>query len=159
MDNDEYLKLIEKYLIEQYETEDEDIDMNHEDITWIPSEPEKKVIDYNLAGCTDLTTLKGTVFIKKMEKLSNFKIGPFIIKILFVSKDGKSVDICIYEEGKTSKILNKVQVSKDSRFKGKEWCNYFDSHNYTYSGKLIPIIILPEIARWLQAIHKLSAFL
>ena len=98
------------------------------------------------------------IFKKKMEKLTNFKIGTFIIKILSVSKDGKTTDICIYEEKKTSKILNKVQVGLDSRFSGKEWCSYFDNHNHTYSGKMVPIEILPDIARWLQAIHRVAAF-
>jgi len=158
MDKEEYMKLIEKYLAEQYECEDEDIEINHEAEHWIPSEPEKKVLDYNLAGCTDLTFLKGAAFKKKMEKLTNFKIGTFIIKILSVSKDGKTTDICIYEEKKTSKILNKVQVGLDSRFSGKEWCSYFDNHNHTYSGKMVPIEILPDIARWLQAIHRVAAF-
>jgi len=171
----EYYDLIKKLIEQQYTDESEtDYNTSYSD-GWITAEPEIKQKMKLLAdeGTVDLTDIKSNkikeliIQTKRKNIKSGIKIGDFLIKITrseYYNPDMSDliVDICIYEEqhktksGAPAKLLFKIDTVKDSRFAQCSWNNYFNQFKVA---KNVPINILVNIVRWLQAIRKLTAFL
>lgn len=173
----EYWDLCQRLANQQYSDEEDCYEMDLSNIpesVWMPSEPaakEKmlraiKSADYN--GVIDLTNAKSTQILEKIHKCRNFQVETFLIKVTKFKGDpsGIKLDIVIYEEDKKKRkpnkqsnqfnVVNKLDVSRDDRFKTRDWKTYF---NNTKTGKDIPLEKITEIFRWLQAIQKLKAYL
>lgn len=160
MNNDDYKKLIEEFYQNQYSSEDDDL--TNEKHVWIPD-----IIGYekierlkslqNTQQVINATTLSAAEMKQKINYFRNIKIGNFIIKITAIY--GLTADVLIYEEQAKTKPANitvKINPNKDSRFQGRPWISYFNQFNV---GKNIPTEEIYDIFRWLQAIHRMPAFL
>lgn len=169
LNEQEYWDLCQRLANQQYSDEEDYYEMDPSiipDSVWMPSEPSAKeniLPDYN--GVIDFTNAKGSQILNKIHKCRNFQVGSFLIKITKYKGEpgGIKLDLIIYEEDKKKKdkskqfnIVNKLDVSKDDRFKTRDWKSYFNSMKM---GTNIPLEKITEIMRWLQAIQKMRVYL
>lgn len=166
----DYLSLIQKFAEEQYDTP-EDEEPKIEDY-WIPSEPEikKKIQEPTNAGAADVTKVKKDQIMDCLKKFRNIKVGNFLVKITKYHTDESGdftkgmVDLYIYEEksktasGQPTKMHNKINLAKDDRFDSRPWLSHSNRYNPEYLTK-VPMETVLDIVRWLQGIHRMSAFL
>jgi hypothetical protein len=164
----DYLDLIQKLVDQQYDDAIDDYDISR--MEWIPSEPEikKKIHQASSSGMIDLTNVKSNKIKDELLKCTNLRVGPFKVRIKrynsVPSQKGAqmTVDIEVWEErtktpsGNPCRIDYPMIFSNDSRFSNRPWLKYFDRGNF---GTNVPIDIAVEIMRWMQGIHKLTAFL
>lgn len=151
---EEYIQLLEELVKQQYNLEEAE---TPEEIVWMPSEPEvKKELN---PGLVDLSSTKKDKLKELILNNRNFTIGPFKVRVnrtpLTNSQDFL-FSISVYEENKDKRTMHKVDILADSRFENREWKKYFSTFK---SGNGIPEDVLVDIIKWLQAIHKLAAFL
>jgi hypothetical protein len=154
---EEYLKLIQELLDNQYDNEEEDNSL----FVWLPAESEIKekikIKELN-NGFIDGTNVKSIEFKKLLTLNGNVRFGLFmIVRTSKMQCNGSIItNLYIYEDHKAnSNISSKVDVIKDSRFISRVWKKYFNSYK---EGVDIPIDTVVEIARYLQVLQKLAAF-
>lgn len=163
----EYLDLVQKLVDRQYDDAVDNYDI--EQMEWIPSEPEikQKIHQANNAGTIDLTHVKSSKIKEEILKCSNLRVGAFKVRVVryngVPSKNGAqmALSLKVWEErnqtpsGMQCQMDYPMHFNKDNRFDGRPWLKYFQdntAHN-------VPIDTVVEIVRWLQAVHKLTAFL
>lgn len=158
MDKDEYLKLIQQIMEQQYSTEEE-----KEEPIWIPAEPEiKSKITKTLINNTviDIIGLKKDQIINRIDTHNNFKIGNFLCKI--TSRGDNIFSVSFFEDrlkttcGLPCKITHRMNFSKDNRFDKAPWLPLFGYGSS--SAHKISKESLSEVLRWIQAVSKLQAF-
>jgi hypothetical protein len=163
----EYLDLIQTFVDQQYD----DLEGGHEvvEMEWIPSEPaaKEKIKEASVNGTIDLTNVKSGKIKSELFKCTNLKIGKFKLRLnryfTAPSKDGESVCISLeaFEErhktpnGHPCKMDFPMLFAKDSRFENRPWLKYFNKNHATN----VPIDIVVEIVRWMQAVQRMTAFL
>jgi hypothetical protein len=166
--NQDYLKLLQEIVDQQYDDAVDDYNIN--DMEWIPSEPEikEKIHKASTNGMIDLTNVKSSKLKEELMKCTNLKVGNFKIKIkrynAVPSQAGAqmTVDMEIWEErtktpnGMPCRIDYPLILYKDSRFDKRPWLKYFNQGNFATN---VPIETAVEVIRWMQGIHKLTAFL
>ncbi len=162
----EYLELLQKIVDQQYDEAIDDYDIDK--MEWVPSESEikKKIESLNHHGMIDLTNVKSSKIKEEIKKCANLRVGAFKIALTAVHpnpvKGDVGYDLEVREEktktpsGMPCRIDYRVDLSKDSRFKGRPWLKYFNSGG---CGDNVPIDTVTDIVRWMQAVKKLSAFL
>jgi len=163
MDNnltkEEYLKLINE-ILNQDKDLDDDIDIPKE--SWIPSEPEIKILIKDLNGSIDFTNSKKSEIKKLLKNQEIIRIGKFMVKLSTTDKDN-CVDIKIYEKrtvtptGMPCNMDYTLNVKKDDRFQNCDWKSYFQP--FSTEGIDIPREKLPDIIKYIQAVFKLPAFI
>jgi len=160
----DYFKLLEEIAIEQYNSED-NFEAIPED-AWMPAESPAKdrMKKKAFSEVVDATNLRKEKIRNALTMFSNIKVGNFLIRVRNYSADllDKGVfSITIYERryktstGNPCNMDVPAKLSEDDRFSGRSWLTYFDGAH----GENIPIDIIIDIVRWMQAIKKLSAFL
>lgn len=163
--NKDYLELLKDLTDQQYNDTIDDI----EDMEWIPAEsPAKnKIINSQNQAIIDLTNIKSNLIKDEILKYTNFKIGSFRTRIRRYlqqpSQNGAimSIDLEIWEHqtktpsGNPCNMDFPINMLQDNRFDKRPWLKYFVK-NVAYS---VPIDDAIEIIRWLQGIHRLTAFL
>jgi hypothetical protein len=174
---EEYLRLIEEYVNDQYGDNDGDettLDVGAFEGGWIPADPPAKERMKNALGggssCIDLTTAKKDKISDALYKYHNIKVGEFIIRIEEYhgrpGKTGKTVnltmDVSVWEEvyrtpsGTPCKMTYRKNFHQDNKFDKRPWLNYFsnsgDAHN-------IPADTVVDVIRWMQALKRMTAFL
>lgn len=161
----EYYDLIKNLVDQQYQ--DSSYSENDNVIpeeAWIPAESQKKNKPRN--EVVNLTNTKSDKIRDLIGKSDAIKVGEFLIKIIAINYCKQNtfdfkIDICIYEEkeyaqnGTPCKILHKLDSTKDIRFSQCKWNLHF---NQFKCGKSITQDVMVNIIRWLQALHKLTAF-
>jgi hypothetical protein len=166
--NKEYLDLLQRLVEQQYSDAVDDYDV--ESMEWIPSEPEikQKIHQASSSGMIDLTNVKSSKIKEELLKCTNLRVGAFKIRIKryngVPSQKGAqmTVDMEIWETrtrtpaGNPCNIDYPMKFAKDSRFSNRPWLKYFDQGNFAIN---VPIDTAVEIVRWMQGIHKLTAFL
>lgn len=162
--NQEYLKLIESLLDQQYDEATDDYDV--EKMEWIPSEPEIKIHQYSTSGQIDLTNVKSSKIKDELLKCVNLKVGNFKIRISRYNgsphQEGVQITLNMkvweehYEKSNGSRMDRAVKFDTDSRFSNRPWLTYFNKTNYLYG---VPLDTAVDIIRWLQAIGKMTAFI
>lgn len=164
----EYLALIQQLVDQQYDDAIDDYDIAK--MEWAPAEPEikKKLEQPNYAGMIDLTTVKSGKIKEEIMKCANIKVGAFKIVVgrhnLVPSQQGGKIafDLEVREEksktpsGMPCRVDYRVDLSKDSRFRGRPWLKYFMGNGVATN---VPVDTVVDIVRWMQAIKKLTAFL
>jgi hypothetical protein len=162
---EDFLKLMQQ-AIDSYHDDDDPID----EVEMIPEkeyehEPPKFIP--NERGMIDLTKFKKDKIQEQLFKCTNLKVGKFtvIIKKYYgmptEDKSNVTVDISIMElklktiTGNPCKMDLTINISKDKRFKDCGFLQYFTGNSY---GNNVPVIIVVDLIRWLQAITKLMAF-
>lgn len=163
----EYFELLEKLVNQQYDDEEDSTQSNTG--AWIPAEPEikRKLKLKENNGITDITNVKKDKIKDFIIKSNGFKVGDFLVKFIkseYQKSDMSDLiaDIYIYEEkhktqsGQPCKLLVKLDTFKDARFSKCAWNIYFNKFKI---GKNVPLNNIIEIARWLQAVRKLTAFI
>lgn len=155
MDTNEYNKLIQEFYQSQYSNDDED---NNSPTVWIPDTSGIDLINkINNQQVVDATSYSKEQINKELYNFRNIKIGEFILKITKI--DSSKLDISLYEQQSNTKPANfarRVDPSRDNRFENRSWSNYFKNLSM---GKNIPKEEIYDIIRWLQALHRMSAFL
>jgi hypothetical protein len=163
---DNYIKLLERLVEEQYTTQDETIAKEFEN-TWIPSTSKaKEKLNKSLnSSIADLSNIKKDEIENYIYNHRDIKVGDFLLKIVKYSikpsdlQDGHKkdleVDIIIYEYNDLG-MATKVDVKKDSRFIGRPWITYFSTFKI---GKNVDIQSTVDIIRWLQAINRIGCFI
>lgn len=163
----EYMELCQKLVDQQYSDAVDDYDI--EKMEWIPAESEakEKMLKVNHSGMIDLTHVKSSKIKEEIFKCGNLKVGDFKIIISHYSgvpsQEGAKLCCNLRVMGHQSQTMNgmpcnmdsTVNLSKDSRFKGRPWLKYF---NGSYADN-VPIDTVVEIIRWMQAVKKMTAFL
>ena len=166
--NQEFLDLIQKLVDEQYDDAIDTYDIDQ--MEWIPAEPDikEKIHEANNAATIDLTHVKSNKIKEEILKFSNLRVGAFKIRITryngVPSKDGAQMALSMkaWEErtqtpsGMACRMDYPMIFAKDDRFNGRTWLKYFGQDNTAHN---VPIDTVVEIVRWLQGIHKLTAFL
>ena len=160
MDEEEYIKLILDYYASQgnsdelleYDNCDEPDDLTKESLRVY-----RQIINF---------TNKNIKYIEdNIHNFQNYRIGNFLIKIKKYSASPLTIviDIDIFEEiecaaynSESGRIIQKIKVIDDDRFKNQHWCMYFNKYN---TGIRIPNDILIEIIKWCQALNKMKVFL
>jgi hypothetical protein len=162
----EYLQLIQEIVDKQYDDAIDDYDI--EKMEWIPAEPEikKKLESLNHHGMIDLTNVKSSKLKEEIKKCANLRVGAFKVMLTHVHpnpiKGDVGYDLNIKEErtktpsGMPCRVDYRMDILKDSRFKGRPWLKYFKGEGYACN---VPIDTVVEMVRWMQAIKKLTAFL
>jgi len=154
---EEYIELLEYLTNHQYDLEEPEKLEEKIDCTPIEPRVKKKLLsNHNLI---DLTMVRREKLKDLILDHKNIIVGPFKISITCPRRqltDTTVFSISIWEEEKGSKIIRKVDVQSDDRFGKREWKKYFSKFK---TGNNIPEDDLVDIVRWLQAIHKLTAFL
>lgn len=167
--NKDYLDLIQQLVDQQYDDAVEDYDIDN--MEWIPAEPEikEKMMKVNRSGMIDLTHVKSNKIKEEIHKCGNIRIGNFKIIISRYngtpSQQGAQLCCDLHIMGNRNKTMNgmpcnmdyDVDVKKDSRFNNQSWLKYFDQ-SPSYADN-VPVDVVVDIVRWLQGIHKLTAFL
>ena len=153
MDKDEFLRLIEKYCAEQYDSLEEYFESEHSDLVLSDIVKEMRETKYE-TGVSDLTNAKMSDIQIKAKSFNNFKIGNFLIK---AKRKNEKLDITIYET--INKMDVKVNVLKDNRFTNASWSKYWIHLNMYKEGTKIPPDELASIIKWIQSIQKMSAFI
>jgi len=162
----EYLDLIQSLVDQQYDDAIEDYDIDK--MEWIPAESEikKKLESLNHHGMIDLTNVKSTKLKEEIKKCANLRVGAFKIALTSIRpnpiKGDVGYDLEIREErtktpsGQPCRVDYRVDLTKDSRFRGRPWLKYFLGNGVASN---VPIDSVVEIVRWMQAVKKLTAFL
>ncbi len=162
----EYLELLQTIVDQQYDDAIDDYDIDK--MEWVPAESEirKKIESLNHHGMIDLTNVKSSKIKEEIRKCANLRVGNFKIMLTHIHPDpikgDIGYDLNIKEErnktpsGMPCRIDYRMDICKDSRFKGRPWLKYFKGEGYANN---VPIDIVVEIVRWMQAVKKLSAFL
>lgn len=167
LNNNDYLKMLQNYVDQQYGDSLEDYDI--EAMEWMPADPPAKEKIKNIPlnnGTVDLTDVKSDKIKEEMVKCTNLKIGKFKIKVsgyrgLPYGKEPQLVmNLEVWEEktktpnGHPCRMEFPLRIQKDDRFNKRDWIKYFDSHHATN----VPVDTVVEIIRWMQVAQKLSAF-
>lgn len=164
----EYLELLSKLVDEQYEDALDEYDIQK--MEWMPSEPEvkQKIHQASTSGMIDLTNVLSSKIKEEILKCTNLKCGVFKIRVSryngVPSQQGAKMclDLEVKEErtqtpsGHPCRVDYPMNFHKDTRFKNRPWLKYFNEKGYASN---VPIEIVVEIVRWMQAVKKLSAFL
>lgn len=151
---EEYIRLLEKLVSEQYDEEDYPAVVPQ----WSGQEILDRKVQRVLANSViDLTSANKTKIEDSLYQYRNIKVGKFSVKIIKYSTKPDNEDILlslsIYED-KKNQLIVRVNILKDHRFTGRSWQKYFNSSN----GSEIDIKTTVDIIKWLQAVQKLSAF-
>lgn len=172
---EDYLKLLEELVDQQYSGLDDDeipTTTSIQEVDWESrvSEIKERMIHPNYHGVVDASDIKSDKLPGLLEKYMNIRVGNFLIKInayqgqphnLSVNSDLK-MSIGIWTKifktasGNPCNLDSKLQIHKDTRFKGREWVKLFNTEG---TASKVPAKTVVEIIRWLQAINKLTAFL
>lgn len=169
MTDQEYFELIKRLVNQQY-TQEEDSVVDDLSGSWIPAESEAKQKMMRLkenTGFCDLTNIKKNKMKDFIIKSTGIRVGQFVAKIIkseYSEKNMKDLvlDITLYEEkyktslGNPAVLLNKIDPVKDYRFSKCAWVSYWNNFQV---GKKVPIDTVVDIARWLQGVRKLTAFI
>lgn len=161
----DYLELCQRLIDQQYDDEDEESIQTE----WIPSEPEiqQKLIQSDRSGRIDLTNVKSYKIKEELFKHANLKVGDFTIRISRHNNTHIETGLVItctvqvLEErhktpnGMPCKIDYPMLFDKDTRFTGRPWLKYFRG-NMAFD---VPIDVVIDIIRWMQAVEKLTVFL
>lgn len=173
---EEYLALLEKLANSQYDGDEEEfIPASYESsYTWVPPKPPskidklKKMLTQN-TSVYDVTNHKREKLVSDVLMFTNFKVGNMFLRITKYAQQPDSnepitMDVVILDtmtrttNGHPCNMEVKVNVKKDSRFAGRPWLKHF-----TGQGGMIGFGLneetVADILRWLQAIHKMTAFL
>ncbi len=167
----EYLELLSRLVDQQYDDAIDDYDIDK--MEWIPAEPEvkSKIPEPNTWGMIDLTNVLSNKIKEELLKCTNLKIGNFKIRIARYNgvPSQQGAKLCMdleIKEARTktpsgmpcgpSGVEYPADLLKDSRFKGRPWLKYFKDGSYAHN---VPIDVVVEIVRWMQALKKLTAFL
>lgn len=171
MTDQEYFELIKRLVNQQY-THEEDSVVDDLSGSWIPAESEakQKMMKFKEnTGFCDLTNVKKNKMKDFIVRSAGIRVGQFIAKIAKVINSEYSgnikdlvLDITLYEEkyktslGNPAVLLHKIDPIKDRRFSKCQWVSYWNGFQI---GKKVPIETVVDIARWLQGIRKLTAFI
>lgn len=163
--DEEYLRLLQKLVDDQYDDAIDDYDI--QEMEWIPSEPEfepvKKKKEVNRNGSVDLTDTKAKFIEREVLRCSNIKVGDFKIIISEFNEDADplscNLKIVVHQSktmnGFPCNMDNDLNVRQDNRFSGRPWLELFQYNR----ADNVPIDTVVEIVRWLQAIKRMAAFL
>lgn len=151
MNNEEFLRLVTHFFNQHYDEPEPEIEEESHAIIQRMETAPRLAPNYS-DKIIDLTDTKGTKLTEKIQQSNNIKIGKFILK---VQRKYDKIDVSIYENFKSGR-LSKIDVLKDNRFKTTSWSKHFNSFKI---GKDVPAEQIVDIARWLQAVEKIGAFL
>jgi len=169
LSDEDYLELLKNLTEHQYD-DFEDTSSSLDDLyTLAEAEvdytPQQKINIFNAEACSNLSqaTLEGIT--QKLHTTGNISVGPFIVRIkrYDASKKEIQLDVDIMEEksrifnGQPGKIIEKVNMAKDSRFYNKSWMKYFN--NPIKLGTKVPLETVADIVKYLQFVFKNPAFL
>lgn len=163
----EYLALLQSISDQRYQDDEEDISEPKTD--WIPPPVEQKIlrkVSTNSVKDISLTANKEQIR-QAITNYNNLQIGKITVKIIWHNEEScdtlnrATFNFSIYHEvnktpsGQAAKLINPLNVHKDSRFTGQEWLHYFKEKR----ASAVPFETLVEIIRYCQVIQKLAAFL
>lgn len=166
---EDYIKLLESIVKEQYGDNSED-----EDIEFVPFTEEIEIKERfqppNPNTFIDLTNLKKDRIIPSIMKFSNLRICKFLIKItdyntgeILNTGTPKWVSFTLYEEqlkkhiGNVNNMWVQIRPQEDDRFENRPWLSYFYKNSWT--AKDMPLETVMDVVRWIRAIDKMKAFL
>jgi len=173
LSKEEYLRLIESAQKDEEYDQVDSYDIPSD--AWIPSEsPNKEKMLRSWAasahGMVDVLNYRKGQIQDAIYKCMNLQVGDFIIHIRRYSGHPKdkqlhgplTLDISVMQEkhktpsGAPCKMSYKFDFFQDNRFTDRPWITYFNSAGYATN---VPVEIVIEIVKYMQALRKLSAFL
>lgn len=164
MTKDEYLRLIQQFLDQQYADEKEIV---AEEDHWIPAESplKDKIPIARQSGIIDLTNAKRDRIAYAIVNASGLRVDNFLIKSHRKQHNTLSPiptwDVTLLEEvtktpsGNPCRMTYSLDVKKDTRFASCPWIDKFQNK----SSANVDQNTLVDIVRWLQAIKRLTVFL
>ena len=171
---DEYLKILQDLVDQQYSDPDTQDTIQPED-PWIYAESplldRVKKSKPNYYGVIDISNFKRDKIRDALYDYMQLRVGEFLIKISAyqgesnkkTADDSKTtVNVALWEKKYTTPSGNpcnmdfKFNIQKDLRFQGRSWLPLFNSSG---SGHKIPIATMIDVIRWMQAVKRMTAFL
>lgn len=164
MKEDDYTKIIMNY----YNFKIDEMDEEDSDEITLEDEGSFTSRRKNYQEILNLTSASKIKIKKNIINFQNYRINNFLIKVKRyavspIDPDNLMVDMEIYEEitslafnDEKGKVLQKIDVTKDDRFREQHWHVYF---NRFKNGLRVPSDVLVEIIKWCQALHKMKIFI
>ena len=173
LSKEDYLRLIESA---QRDEEGYD-EVEHHDMAdaWIPAEsPNKeKMLRARAAsshGVIDVLKCRKEQIRDAIYKCMNLQVGEFLIHIRSYNGHPKdkqlhgplTLNINVMQErtktpsGAPCKMQYDFDLFQDNRFAGCDWISRFNARGYAQD---VPIEIVVDIIRWMQALRRMNAFL
>jgi hypothetical protein len=169
---DEYQRYLEELTDQQYADNDDADFYSPPEEAWIPAESEAKerMNFVNRNGSIDVTKFRKEKIQEALYKCINIVCGVFLIRInkyhgspdKFGKGTNLSMDISLAETkfktatGQPCNMQFRMNLTNDNRFTNRPWLHYFSAYG---RGTNVPVEVVVDIIRWLQALKRMNAFL